>query len=172
MRVRGGAMYLQCNLQNVNATTPVRFVRVREMAMYLQYNLQNDIFPTFVIHSNNKDNYIGEMYMRYSMDSYLELEEEQVQKFFEVIAEIRKEINEGKTKGRSYNDFIQKGVTTKTLSILKAGKYITWHNKTDTVWISWENNFYPDRTIENLYWELKRSLGYNLPMLGIKTFDK
>ena len=33
--------------------------------------------------------------MRYSMNSYLELEEEQVQKFFAVIAPIRKEINEG-----------------------------------------------------------------------------
>ena len=110
--------------------------------------------------------------MRYSMDSYLELDESQVQLFFEVIASIRKEINEGRTIGRTYNDFIQKGVTTKTLSILKAGKYITWHNKSDPVWISWENEFYPDRTIENLHWELKRSLGYSLPILEIKTFDK
>ena len=110
--------------------------------------------------------------MRYSMNSYLELEENQVQLFFEVIASIRKEINEGKTKGRTYNDFIQKGVASKTLSILKAGKFITWHNKTEPVWVSWENNFYPDRTIENLHWELKRSLGYTLPTLEIKTFDK
>ena len=109
--------------------------------------------------------------MRYSMNSYLELEENQIQLFFEVIAAIRKEINEGKTKGRAYNDFIKAGVTSKTISILKAGKYITWHNKTDPVWISWENNFYPDRTIENLHWEMKRSLEYTLPMLEIKTFD-
>ena len=98
--------------------------------------------------------------MKYGMNSYLELEEEQVQLFFEVIASIRKEINECKTEGRNYNDFIQKGVTSKTMSILKAGKYITWHNKTNPVWISWENEFYPDRTIDNLHWELERSLGY------------
>ena len=110
--------------------------------------------------------------MRYSMNSYLELDEEQVQLFFEVIAEIRKEINEGKTKGRTYNEFIKAEVTSKTMSILKAGKYITWHNKSDPIWISWQNNFYPDRTIENLYWEMKRSFGYSLPILEIKTFDK
>ena len=110
--------------------------------------------------------------MRYSMNTYLELDEEQVQKFFEVIAEIRKEINEGKTKGRTYNEFIKAGVTSKTMSILKAGKYITWHDKTEPVWISWSNDFYPDRIIDNLHWELGRNLGYTLPMLEIKTFDK
>ena len=110
--------------------------------------------------------------MKYGLDSYLEINEEQAQKFFEIIAEIRKEINEGKTEGRTYNEFIKAGVDTKTLSILKAGKYITWHDKTEPVWISWENNFYPDRTIENLHWELKRSLGYSLPNLEIKTFYK
>ena len=111
--------------------------------------------------------------MRYTMNSYLELDEEQVQKFFEVIAAIRKEINEGKTEGRSYNDFIKAGVTSKTMSILKAGKYITWHNKTEPVWVSWKNNFYQDRIIENLHWELRRSLGYTLPIFEtIKTFDK
>ena len=109
--------------------------------------------------------------MKYGMNSYFDLDEEQVQKFFEVIAAIRKEINEGKTKGRTYNEFIKSGVTAKTMSMLKAGKYITWHNKTDPVWISWENEFYQDRTIENLYWELKRNLGYTLPMLEFKTFD-
>ena len=110
--------------------------------------------------------------MKYGLDSYLEINEEQAQKFFEIIAEIRKEINKGKTKGRTYNDFIKAGVDTKTMSILKAGKFITWHDKTEPVWISWENNFYPDRTIENLHWELKRSLGYSLPNLEIKTFYK
>ena len=110
--------------------------------------------------------------MRYTMNSYFDLEEEQVQLFFEVILAIRKEINEGKTKGRTYNEFIKAGVTSKTMSILKAGKFITWHNKTEPVWISWENEFYPDRIIENLHWELERSLGYSLPMLEIKTFDK
>ena len=110
--------------------------------------------------------------MRYTMYSYFDLDEEQVQLFFEVIAAIRKEINEGKTKGRAYNDFMKAGVTSKTMSILKAGKFITWNNKSDPVWISWENNFYPDRTVENLHWELRRSLGYTLPILEIKTFDK
>ena len=110
--------------------------------------------------------------MKYGMNSYLELEEEQVQKFFEVIAAIRKEINSGKTKRRTYNDFIKAGVTSKTLSILKAGKYITWHDKTEPVWISWNNNIYSDRTISSLYFEMERSLGYSLPMLEIKTFDK
>ena len=110
--------------------------------------------------------------MRYTMNSYLEIDEEQAQLFFEVIAAIRKEITSGKTKGRTYNDFIKAGVATKTMSILKAGKYITWHNKTEPVWISWENNLYPDRTVENLHWELKRSLGYTLPILEIKTLDK
>ena len=110
--------------------------------------------------------------MRYSMNSYLEINEEQVQKFFEVIASIRKEINEGKTEGRTYNDFIKAGVTSKSMSILKAGKFITWHDKKEPVWISWENNIYENRTIENLHWELERSLGYSLPILEIKTFDK
>ena len=110
--------------------------------------------------------------MKYGMNSYLELDEEQVQKFFEVIATIRKEINEGKTKGRTYNEFIKAGVTSKTMSVLKAGKYITWHSKTEPVWISWQNEFYSDRTMENLYWEMKRNFGYTLPILEIKTFDK
>ena len=110
--------------------------------------------------------------MRYTMNSYFDLDEEQAQLFFEVIAAIRREINEGKTDGRTYNYFIKYGVTAKTMSILKAGKYITWHDKKSPVWISWENNFYPDRTIENLHWELRRSLGYTLPILEIKTFDK
>ena len=110
--------------------------------------------------------------MKYSINSYLELEEEQVQKFFEVIAEIRKEINEGKTEGRSYNEFIKAGVASKTMSILKAGKYITWHDEKEAGWISWENEFYEDRIIENLHWELERNFGYTLPMLEIKKFDK
>lgn len=110
--------------------------------------------------------------MKYNKYSYLEIEEEQAILFFEVIAAIRKEINEGTTKGRTYNDFIKAGVDTKTMSILKAGHFLTWHNKKDPVWISWENNFYPDKTIENLHWELKRSLGYTLPVLELKTFDK
>ena len=109
--------------------------------------------------------------MKYGMNSYFDLDEEQVQKFFAVIAAIRKEINEGKTKGRTYNEFIKAGVTAKAMSILKAGRYITWHNKSEPVWISWENEFYQDRTIENLHWELKRNLGYTLPMLEFKTFD-
>ena len=110
--------------------------------------------------------------MRDTMYSYFDLEENQVQLFFEVILAIRKEINEGKTKGRTYNEFIKAGVTSKTMSILKAGKYITWHDKKEPVWISWSNEFYPEKTIESLYWELKRSLGYTLPILEIKTFDK
>ena len=110
--------------------------------------------------------------MKYGLNTYFDLDENQAQLFFEVIAAIRKEINDGKTNGRSYNDFIKYGVAAKTMSILKAGKFITWHDKKEPVWISWENNFYPDRTIENLHWELKRSLGYTLPMLEIKIFDK
>ena len=110
--------------------------------------------------------------MKYSMNSYLELDEEQVQLFFEVIAAIRKEINEGRTKGRTYNDFIKAGVATKTMSILKAGHFLTWHNKSEPVWISWTNSIYEDRTIENLHWEMKRSFGYTLPILEIKMIDK
>ena len=109
--------------------------------------------------------------MRYNKDSYLEIEENQAILFFEVIAGIRKEINKGSTKGRTYNDFIKAGITTSTMSILKAGKFITWHDKKNPVWLSWTNNFYPERTIENLHWELEHHLGYNLPMLEIKTFD-
>ena len=110
--------------------------------------------------------------MRYTMNSYLELDEEQVQLFFEVIATIRKEINEGKTKGRIYNDFIKSGVNAKTMSMLKAGKFLSWHDKkSEPVWISWNNKIYPDRTIANLYWEMERNFGYSLPMLELKTFD-
>ena len=109
--------------------------------------------------------------MKYSMNSYLELDEEQSFLFFDVIANIRKEINKGSTKGRSYNDFIKAGVNAKTMSILKAGHFLTWHNKKEPVWISWTNNFYPDRTIENLHWEMKRSFGYTLPILEIKMID-
>lgn len=107
--------------------------------------------------------------MRYNKNSYLEIEESQAQLFFEVIAAIRKEINEGKTEGRSYNDFIKSGVSAKTMSMLKAGHYITWHDKKAPAWISWENKIYPDKTVENLHWEMKRSLGYTLPILEIKT---
>ena len=110
--------------------------------------------------------------MKYSMNSYLELDEEQSFLFFEVIANIRKEINKGSTKGRTYNDFIKAGVNAKTMSILKAGKFITWHDKKEPVWVSWTNNIYEDRTIANLYWEMEHYLKYSLPMLEIKTFDK
>lgn len=99
------------------------------------------------------------------MDSYLELDEYQAYLFFEVVAGIRKEINKGSTKGRTYNDFIKAGVNPETMSMLKASKFITWHDKKEAVWISWKNNIYEDRTIENLYWELEHHLGYSLPML-------
>lgn len=110
--------------------------------------------------------------MKYSMDSYLELDEYQAYLFFEVIAGIRKEINKASTKGRTYNDFIKAGVKPETMSMLKAGKFLIWHDKKSPVWISWSNNFYPDRTISNLYWEMEHYLKYSLPMLEMKTFDK
>ena len=111
---------------------------------------QNDIFSYFVIYSNLQDNYIGEINMRYSMDSYEEINEEQVQKFFSVIKEILLELKDGNKKGRKFSDFIKSGVTKETMSILKASKFITWHNATEPVWISWENKIYEDRTIKNL----------------------
>ena len=88
--------------------------------------------------------------MRYSMDSYEEINEEQVQKFFSVIKEILLELKDGNKKGRTYNDFIKAGVNTSTMSMLKAGKFITWHDKKIPVWLSWENKIYEDRTIKNL----------------------
>lgn len=119
-----------------------------------------------------QDNYIGEINMRYNMDSFLEIEENQAVLFFEVVAGIRKEINAGTTKGRTYNDFIKAGVSTSTMSMLKASKFLSYHDKKNPVWVSWKNDFYEDRTIENLYWEWKHHLGYDLPILEIKTFDK
>ena len=109
--------------------------------------------------------------MRYNKNSYLEIEENQAILFFEVVAGIRKEINKGSTKGRTYNDFIKAGVTPSTMSMLKASKFLSWHDKKNPAWISWKNEFYPERTIENLHWELEHHLGYSLPMLEIKTFD-
>ena len=110
--------------------------------------------------------------MRYSKDSYLEVEEEQAAKFFAVVAAIRREINVGSTKGKSYNDFIRAGVNKETMAMLKASHFITWHDKTEAVWISWKNEIYDDRTIDSLYWEWEHHLNYNLPMLELKTFDK
>ena len=110
--------------------------------------------------------------MKYSMDSYLELDEYQVQKFFTVIKEILLELKDGNKKGRTYKEFINEGVSKETMSILKASKFITWHNTTDPVWISWKNNIYEDRTIANLYWEMEHHLNYSLLMLEFKTFDK
>lgn len=110
--------------------------------------------------------------MKYSMDSYLELDEYQAYLFFEVIAGIRKEINTSSTKGRTYNDFIKEGVKPETMSILKAGKFLTWHDKKEPVWISWKNNIYEDRTIANLYWEMEHYLKYSLPMLEMKNIYK
>lgn len=88
--------------------------------------------------------------MKYSMDSYEEIEEEQVQKFFAVIKEILLELKDGNKKGRRYSEFIKTGVSASTMSILKAGKFLTWHDKKNPVWISWENKIYPDRTIKDL----------------------
>ena len=88
--------------------------------------------------------------MRYSMNSYEEINEEQVQKFFSVIKEILLELKDGNRKGRRYGDFIKAGVSVSTMSILKAGHFITWHNKTEPVWISWENKIYSDKTIKDL----------------------
>ena len=77
--------------------------------------------------------------MKYTKNSYLDLDKEQVQLFFKVIGAIRNEISEGKTNDRTYSDFIQKGLTDKTMSILKSEKYITWYNKTEPVLIFWRN---------------------------------
>ena len=88
--------------------------------------------------------------MKYSMNSYFDLDEKQAQLFFEVIKEILLELKDGNKKGRKYNDFINAGVSAKTMSMLKASKFITWHNATEPVWISWENKIYPDRTIKDL----------------------
>lgn len=88
--------------------------------------------------------------MRYTMNSYFDLDEEQVQLFFEVIKEILLELKDGNKRGRKYSEFIKAGVNAKTMSILKAGHFLTWHNKSDTVWLSWNNKIYPDRTIKDL----------------------
>lgn len=100
--------------------------------------------------------------MKYSMDSYEEIEEEQVQKFFAVIKEILLELKDGNKKGRKYSDFIKAGVTKETMSILKAGKFLTWHNATDPVWISWENKIYPDRTIKDLKYFYETYCNYKI----------
>lgn len=100
--------------------------------------------------------------MRYSMDSYEEINEEQVQKFFSVIKEILLELKDGNKKGRTYNDFIKAGVSKETMSILKASKFITWHNATEPVWISWENKIYEDRTIKNLKFFYKKYCCYKI----------
>ncbi len=100
--------------------------------------------------------------MRYSMDSYEEINEEQVQKFFSVIKEILLELKDGNKKGRTYNDFIKAGVSKETMSILKASKFITWHNATDPVWLSWENKIYPDRTIKDLKYFYEHYCNYKI----------
>ena len=88
--------------------------------------------------------------MRYSKNSYEEIEEEQVQKFFEVIKEILLELKDGNKRGRKYSDFIKAGVEKETMAKLKAGHFLTWHNKSEPVWISWNNKIYEDRTIKDL----------------------
>lgn len=110
--------------------------------------------------------------MRYTAINYEDIDEEQVQKFFAIIKEILLELKNGNKRGRRYADFIKAGVTKETMYMLKAGHFLTWHNATDPVWLSWENNFYPDRTISNLYWEMEHHLGYNLSKLEMKTFDR
>ena len=100
--------------------------------------------------------------MRYNKDSYLEIEEEQVQKFFAVIKEILLELRDGNKKGRKYSDFIKAGVTKETMSMLKAGRFITWHNATDPIWISWENKLYEDRTIKDLKYFYERFCNYKI----------
>lgn len=100
--------------------------------------------------------------MKYSMDSYLELDEYQVQKFFTVIKEILLELKDGNKKGRTYKEFINAGVSKETMSMLKAGKFLSWHNTTDPVWLSWTNNFYPDRTIKDLKYFYKTYCCYKI----------
>lgn len=88
--------------------------------------------------------------MRYSKDAYLEIEEVQAAKFFAVIKEIFLELKDGNKRGRKYSDFIKAGVSKETMAMLKASHFLTWHNATDPVWLSWENKIYPDRTIKDL----------------------
>lgn len=100
--------------------------------------------------------------MKYSMNSYEEIEEEQVQKFFAVIKEILLELKDGNKKGRRYSDFIKTGVTKETMSKLKASHFLTWHNATNPVWLSWENKIYPDRTIKDLKYFYKNYCCYKI----------
>lgn len=100
--------------------------------------------------------------MRYNMDSFEDIDEEQVQKFFAVIKKILLELRDGNKKGRKYSDFIKNGVTKETMYMLKAGKFLTWKNATEPVWISWENNFYPDRTIKDLKYFYERICDYKI----------
>ena len=100
--------------------------------------------------------------MRYSMDSYEEINEEQVKKFFAIIKEILLELKDGNKRGRKYSDFIKAGVTKETMSMLKAGKFLTWHDKTEPVWISWENKIYDDRTIKYLKYFYERFCNYKI----------
>ena len=102
--------------------------------------------------------------MRYSKDSYEEISEEQASKFFEVIKEMLSEIDNGGTKGRNYNDFIKAGVEPKTLSMLKAGFFITWRNKTDPVWIAWNNPIHEERTISDLKFFFEHYCNYDLSL--------
>lgn len=100
--------------------------------------------------------------MKYSKNSYEELNEKQAKLFFDVIKEIKEEILDGCKKGKKYDDFIKKGVSAETMFILKAGKFITWKNKIEPVWLSWTNEIYEDRTIKDLYYYYKIQCGYNI----------
>lgn len=103
--------------------------------------------------------------MRYNKDSYEEISKEQAQKFFEVIKVMLSEIDNGGTKGRVYNDFIKAGVEPETMSMLKAGFFITWHDKNNTpVWIAWTNPLHEERTISDLKFFFEHYCNYDLSL--------
>ena len=79
------------------------------------------------------------------------LSEEDYFRFMKVFEDILKEIQEGKTKGRTYKQFIEEGVSVKGMNWLKRNHYITWVDKDKTsVWLAYENELYPDQTISML----------------------
>lgn len=101
--------------------------------------------------------------MKYSFDSFEDVDEEAAVLFFNEVAEVRKEITNGKTTGRTYNELRKKGLSVETLGRLKAGKYISWHDKNEPIWFAWKNEYYDDRTIEKLYNFYIDYCCYNLP---------
>lgn len=103
--------------------------------------------------------------MKNELEKYLQNDTEQLKLFLDLVAAIKTEcqFNEGKATGLSYNDFIARGLDEAFLVKLVKLHFVSYHNKTQPMWIGWSNAYYKSRDIPHLqrYYDRLQKLTQN-----------